>query len=137
MSCTMLKKRTRSQQWCDYPIPNSGSGMASYVFAMLSINFKWHTCRRSICTDEFLTGTPVDLTDKIDYYIDLCNQDFRDVVAPVEYPRYTALVIIEIPRWIKRQFYLTDWEEYSNWLRESSKIDEGNDSGRKMTLHGC
>src|ERR1700730_7591548 len=58
--------------------------------------------------------------DKINYYIDLCNQDFRDVVAPAEYPRYSTVAFNEIPRWKKRQFYLADWKEYSNWLRESS-----------------
>jgi hypothetical protein len=56
--------------------------------------------------------------DKIDHYIDLCNLDFRDVVAPAEYPRYTAVAFNEIPRWKQRQFYLADWKEYSYWLRK-------------------
>jgi hypothetical protein len=56
--------------------------------------------------------------DKIDHYIDLCNLDFRDVVAPAEYPRYTTVAFNEIPRWKKGQFYLADWKEYSSWLRK-------------------
>jgi hypothetical protein len=58
--------------------------------------------------------------DKIDHYIDLCNLDFRDVVGPAEYRRYTTVAFNEIPRWKKRQFYLADRKEYSNWLRKSS-----------------
>jgi len=58
--------------------------------------------------------------DKINYYIDLCNQDFRDVVAPAEYPRYSTVAFNETPRWKKRQYYFADWKDYSNWLRKSS-----------------
>jgi hypothetical protein len=58
--------------------------------------------------------------DKIDYYSDLCNRDFKDVVARAEYPRYSTVALNETPRWKKRQYYLADWKDYSNWLRKSS-----------------
>jgi hypothetical protein len=56
--------------------------------------------------------------DKIDYYISVCNNDFRDVVALAEYPRYTRIAFDEIAKWKKRQSYLSDWKEYSNWLHK-------------------
>jgi hypothetical protein len=56
--------------------------------------------------------------DRIDYYISICNNDFRDVVAPAEYPTYTRVAFDEIAKWKKRQVYLSDWKEYSNWLRK-------------------
>jgi hypothetical protein len=56
--------------------------------------------------------------DGIDYYISVCNNDFRDVVALAEYPRYTKVAFDEIAKWKKRQYYLSDWKEYSNWLRK-------------------
>ena len=58
--------------------------------------------------------------DKINYYIDLCNRDFREVVARAEYPRYSAVAFNETSRWEKRQYYLADWKDCSNWLRKSS-----------------
>jgi hypothetical protein len=56
--------------------------------------------------------------DRIDYYINICNNDFRDVVAPAEYPGYSRVAFDEIAKWKKRQIYLSDWKEYSNWLRK-------------------
>lgn len=56
--------------------------------------------------------------DRIDYYINICNNDFRDVVALAEYPGYSKVAFDEIAIWKKRQIYLSDWKEYSNWLRK-------------------
>jgi hypothetical protein len=56
--------------------------------------------------------------DRVDYYISACNNDFRDVVAQAEYPRFTRVAFDEIAKCKKRQFYLSDWKEYLNWLRK-------------------
>ena len=54
--------------------------------------------------------------DRIDYYINICNDDFRDVVASAEYPLRAKLGFNKIAGWKKRKIYLSDWKEYSNWL---------------------
>jgi hypothetical protein len=56
--------------------------------------------------------------EKIDYYINLCNDDFRDVVAAAEYPERMKFAFHKIARWKKRQIYLSDWNQYSRWLRK-------------------
>jgi len=56
--------------------------------------------------------------DRIDYYINVCNNDFRDVVVQAEYPSFTGVAFGEIAKWKKRQLYFSDWKEYSNWLRK-------------------
>lgn len=56
--------------------------------------------------------------DGIDYYTSVCNNDFRDLVAPAEYPRFSKIGFNKIAKWKKRQLYLSDWKEYSRWVRK-------------------
>ena len=56
--------------------------------------------------------------EKIDYYINLCNYDFRDVVAAAEYPERMRFAFNKIAGWKKRQIYLDDWKTYSTWLQK-------------------
>jgi hypothetical protein len=56
--------------------------------------------------------------DRIDYYINICNDDFRDVVGSAEYPQRTRLGFNRIAGWEERRIYLSDWKEYSTWLRK-------------------
>ena len=56
--------------------------------------------------------------EKIDCYINLCNDDFRDVVAAAEYPVRMRFAFNKIAGWKKRQIYFYDWNQYSTWLRK-------------------
>jgi hypothetical protein len=56
--------------------------------------------------------------DKIDHYISICNNDFRDVVASAEYPERMRFAFNKIAGWKKKQIYLSDWKEYSTWLHK-------------------
>src|ERR1043165_2024085 len=58
-----------------------------------------------------------DLT-KIDSYLKICNNDFRDVVSKAEYPKISQHGFGKIARDKLKAIYLSDWIEYSNWLNK-------------------
>jgi hypothetical protein len=44
-------------------------------------------------------------------------QDFRDVLAPAEYPRWTAEIgFDDAPKDIERSVIKDDWKQYREWL---------------------
>ena len=55
---------------------------------------------------------------KIDSLVEMCNNDFRDVLMQAEYPRVFKDDSDEIDQADKREIYLADWTEYSNWLKK-------------------
>jgi hypothetical protein len=56
--------------------------------------------------------------DAIDNFIEISNNDFRDVLARAEYPRCFELGFGGVEEDKKKQIYLADWTEYSNWLNK-------------------
>jgi hypothetical protein len=59
-----------------------------------------------------------DLT-KVDRYIEICNNDFRDVITIAEYPRISKLDFVDLENIETkklRRTYLDDWADYSNWI---------------------
>jgi hypothetical protein len=64
-----------------------------------------------------LKNSKGDLT-KIDSYIELCNDDFRDVVSQAEYPRSLKFGFHEIDGRKLKKIYLDDWNEYLGWLNK-------------------
>lgn len=61
-----------------------------------------------------------DIT-KIDEYIEMCNNDFRDVIAKAEYPRVFEIGFVgmnKISQNELKQLYLDDWSEYSKWIKK-------------------
>ncbi len=55
-----------------------------------------------------------DLT-KIDFLVRRANEDFRDIVAEAEYPRTSSHGFEERNEQDRKQDYLKDWDEYSEW----------------------
>jgi uncharacterized protein YgbK (DUF1537 family) len=51
--------------------------------------------------------------NKIDHYIEISNNDYRDVIAKAEYPRAFEFGF----KSASKSTYLADWHEYSNWLK--------------------
>jgi hypothetical protein len=58
-----------------------------------------------------------DLT-KIDSLIEMCNNDFRDVVMQAEYPRTFKDDFDDKDEVEERKAYLDDWTDYSKWLNK-------------------
>ena len=58
-----------------------------------------------------------DLT-KIDSLIEMCDNDFRDVVTQAEYPRIFKVDFDDIDETEEKKTYLADWTDYSNWLKK-------------------
>jgi hypothetical protein len=56
--------------------------------------------------------------NKIDYYVDISNSDFRDVILQAEYPRCSKLGFGDTERQNMKRTYLEDWTEYSKWLNK-------------------
>jgi hypothetical protein len=52
----------------------------------------------------------------IDHYVDMSNNDFRDVISQAEYPRCSKLNSDGMEGQKMKRIYLDDWVEYSNWL---------------------
>ena len=65
----------------------------------------------------------IKLADKdinaIDNFIEISNNDFRDVLARAEYPRCFGLAFDETDKNKIKQIYLADWKDYSNWLNKA------------------
>jgi hypothetical protein len=55
---------------------------------------------------------------KIDSFIEMSNNDSRDVLALAEYPRYSKLVFSDLNNKRKKTIYLEDWAEYSKWIND-------------------
>lgn len=55
-----------------------------------------------------------DLT-KVDFLVKRANEDFRDIVAKAEYPRTSRYGFGERDEEERKQDYLKDWEEFSEW----------------------
>jgi len=56
--------------------------------------------------------------DKIDYYINIALEDFRDVISMAEYPR-ASNNFGNRSKEENKSDYLKDWEEYSSWLNKT------------------
>ncbi len=52
-------------------------------------------------------------------HLDVAKTDYRDVIAPAEYPRYSTVSFADIkemdPREV-RQLQEDDWKQYQSWL---------------------
>ena len=59
--------------------------------------------------------------DAIDHLIAISNSDFRDVIAPAEYPKCLELGFGDFPKdpEERRRLYLADWRQYAKWLRKA------------------
>ena len=55
---------------------------------------------------------------KIDSLIEMCNNDFRDVVMQAEYPRIFKDDSDDMDETEEKKTYLADWTDYSNWLKK-------------------
>lgn len=55
---------------------------------------------------------------KIDSYIEMSNNDSRDVLVLAEYPRYSKLGFSDLNDKRKKTIYLEDWAEYSKWIND-------------------
>ena len=58
-----------------------------------------------------------DMTN-LDFYIKMCNNDFRDVISKAEYPRALQFGFNNIPSNKSKEIYLDVWTEYANWLNK-------------------
>ena len=58
--------------------------------------------------------------DAIDHLIALCNKDYREVIAPAEYPKCLELGLVNFHKRAqeRKRLYLADWRQYANWLRK-------------------
>ncbi len=54
----------------------------------------------------------------IDYYIEMCKNDFRDLISQAEYPRCSKLGFNEMEEQNMKRIYLNDWIDYSNWIND-------------------
>ena len=62
----------------------------------------------------------------IDKYIEKCNYDCRDVISEAEYPRISEIGFVgleEIELSARKEYYLKDWTEYTNWINKSEYND--------------
>jgi hypothetical protein len=54
----------------------------------------------------------------IDNFIEISDNDFRDVLARAEYPGCFDLDFDRIKKDKMKQVYFADWKDYSNWLKK-------------------
>jgi hypothetical protein len=52
-------------------------------------------------------------------FIEVSSIDYRDVLAPAEYPGYSKVGFGDISKSKKKKLYISDWKEYSAWLNET------------------
>ena len=60
--------------------------------------------------------------DKLREAIDAANVDFRDVLAPAEYPKFWELGFVgieELTASQQRQLKEDDWRQYQTWLSQT------------------
>jgi hypothetical protein len=57
--------------------------------------------------------------DALRKHIDTAMQDYRDVLAPAEYPEYSkdAFRVRELPAREQQRIIDSDWKRYEDWLR--------------------
>ena len=57
--------------------------------------------------------------DALRKYVNTAIQDFRDVIAPAEYPEYSKLAFRVRERPVTEQHRIidSDWTQYEDWLR--------------------
>jgi hypothetical protein len=57
--------------------------------------------------------------DALRKHINTATQDFRDVLAPAEYPEYSKLAfrVRELPAAEQQRIIDSDWTQYQDWLR--------------------
>jgi hypothetical protein len=48
--------------------------------------------------------------------IEIANNDYRDIIAPAEYPGYLKLNFEELSENKTHQMIESDWKEYQEWL---------------------
>ena len=53
--------------------------------------------------------------EKIDFLIKKANEDFRDIVAEAEYPKSLSYGFGKRNENERKDDYLKDWEDYSDW----------------------
>jgi len=56
--------------------------------------------------------------EAIDNYIEMCKNDFRDVISQAEYPGSTKAGFNQREKLNMKRIYLADWIEYSKWINE-------------------
>lgn len=58
--------------------------------------------------------------DKLRNAIDRAKQDYREVLAPAEYPKYTKVGFraVRLRSQQRQQIYRDDWQQYERWLRK-------------------
>jgi hypothetical protein len=70
-----------------------------------------------------ISAAIIKLADKdisaIDTFIEVSNNDFRDILMRAEYPSCLELDWARIEDNEKRHVYLADWKHYSNWLNKT------------------
>ena len=57
--------------------------------------------------------------DELVRWIDLAKQDFRDVIAPAEYPTYLKRMfkVENLPAPDREKIITDDWKQYEDWLK--------------------
>jgi len=64
--------------------------------------------------------------ERVRLYIGHAERDYRDVLAPAEYPEYmkAGFEVRRMSRKEQKRIVDSDWEQYQMWLREESYRDE-------------
>ncbi len=70
-----------------------------------------------------ISAAIIKLADKninaIDNFVEVSNNDYRDVLAKAEYPRCFTLGFGEMGKSKMKQIFLADWRDYLNWLNKT------------------
>ena len=58
--------------------------------------------------------------EKLRSAVDRAKRDYRDVLAPAEYPNYTRFAFhsLRLRSRERQQIYTDDWQQYQRWLRK-------------------
>ena len=69
-----------------------------------------------------ISAAIIKLADKninaIDNFVEVSNNDCRDVLAKAEYPRCFNLGFGEMEKSKMKQIFLADWKDYLKWLNK-------------------
>ena len=55
--------------------------------------------------------------NSMDHFIEVSNDDYRDVLSSAEYPRYGNMIFGQLNKKDRKRIILEDWQEYSEWLK--------------------